>query len=28
MYVMDWNNKWTFIMTHETECGPYFIQRK
>ncbi|MEI2404948.1 hypothetical protein [Niallia taxi] len=25
---MDWNNKWTFIMTHETECGPYFIQRK
>ncbi|TRZ39147.1 DUF4275 family protein [Niallia circulans] len=28
MYVMDWNNKWTFIMTHERECGPYFIQRK
>ncbi|QFT89592.1 hypothetical protein FIU87_13105 [Bacillus sp. THAF10] len=27
MYVMDWNNKWTFIMTHEKECGPYFIRR-
>lgn len=28
MYVMDWNNEWTIIMTHETNCGPYFIQRK
>ncbi|MDK8640997.1 DUF4275 family protein [Niallia taxi] len=28
MYVMDWNNEWTFNMTHETNCGPYFIQRK
>ncbi|AST90003.1 atp synthase f1 subunit delta [Sutcliffiella cohnii] len=25
MYVMDWNGQWTFIMTHESECGPYFI---
>lgn len=27
MYVMDWNYRWTFIMTHESECGPYFIHR-
>lgn len=27
LYVMDWNYRWTFIMTHEPECGPYFIQR-
>ncbi|MBG9822489.1 DUF4275 family protein [Bacillus safensis] len=26
MYVMDWNEKWTFVMTHETDYGPYFIQ--
>ncbi|KPB05961.1 DUF4275 family protein [Bacillus sp. CHD6a] len=25
IYVMDWDKKWTFIMTHEGECGPYFI---
>lgn len=27
MYIMDWNCKWTFIMTHESELGPYFIQK-
>ncbi|WP_212963858.1 DUF4275 family protein [Siminovitchia fordii] len=29
IYVMDWNNGWTFVMTHETESGigPYFIQK-
>lgn len=26
MYVMDWDEHWTFVMTHETACGPYFIQ--
>ncbi|MGG3130254.1 DUF4275 family protein [Bacillus pumilus] len=26
MYVMDWNKKWTFVMTHETDYGPYFIR--
>ncbi|MFC5734681.1 DUF4275 family protein [Cytobacillus gottheilii] len=26
LYVMDWKGKWTFVMTHEPECGPYFIQ--
>ncbi|WP_144483939.1 DUF4275 family protein [Bacillus pumilus] len=26
MYVMDWSEKWTFVMTHETDYGPYFIQ--
>ncbi|TYS69943.1 DUF4275 family protein [Sutcliffiella horikoshii] len=26
IYIMDWNSKWTFIMTHESKCGPYFIQ--
>lgn len=26
MYVMDWNEKWTFVMTHETDYGPYFIR--
>ncbi|WP_046180978.1 DUF4275 family protein [Domibacillus tundrae] len=26
LYVMDWNFKWTFIMTHESDCGPYFLQ--
>ncbi|ART75058.1 atp synthase f1 subunit delta [Sutcliffiella horikoshii] len=25
IYVMDWEKKWTFMMTHERECGPYFI---
>ncbi|MCM3618329.1 DUF4275 family protein [Sutcliffiella horikoshii] len=25
VYVMDWEKKWTFIMTHEKQCGPYFI---
>lgn len=27
IYVMDWERKWTFMMTHEEECGPYFISR-
>ncbi|MCG7333791.1 DUF4275 family protein [Sporosarcina sp. ACRSM] len=27
IYVMDWELKWTFMMTHEEECGPYFISR-
>lgn len=27
IYIMDWDRKWTFILTHEEECGPYFIQR-
>lgn len=27
IYVMDWDSKWTFIMTHESECGPYFFQK-
>ncbi|MGX9291307.1 DUF4275 family protein [Bacillus sp. A015] len=27
MYVMDWEENWTFVMTHETDCGPYFIQK-
>ncbi|MFS3913130.1 DUF4275 family protein [Bacillus australimaris] len=26
LYVMDWHEKWTFVMTHETDYGPYFIQ--
>lgn len=24
IYVMDWECNWTFMMTHETDCGPYF----
>ncbi|SES13687.1 DUF4275 family protein [Psychrobacillus sp. OK032] len=28
IYIMDWKGKWTFIMTHETEFGPYFIQKE
>lgn len=27
MYVMDWESKWTFIMTHQSDFGPYFIER-
>ncbi|MGZ4160416.1 MAG: DUF4275 family protein [Neobacillus sp.] len=27
IYIMDWNIKWTFIMTHEPDFGPYFIQK-
>lgn len=29
IYIMDWDNKWTFIITHETDIGlgPYFIQK-
>jgi len=29
IYVMDWDKKWTFMLTHETELGlgPYFIQK-
>ena len=26
MYVMDDDRTWTFIMTHEEQCGPYFLQ--
>jgi hypothetical protein len=26
LYVMDMDLKWTFIMTHEEQCGPYFIE--
>ncbi|WP_413367637.1 DUF4275 family protein [Lysinibacillus sp. 3P01SB] len=26
IYVMDDKLKWTFIMTHEEQCGPYFIK--
>lgn len=28
IYIMDWDRKWTFMMTHETEfgIGPYFIK--
>jgi hypothetical protein len=28
IYIMEWEGNWTFIMTHETECGPYFIQKE
>jgi hypothetical protein len=27
IYIMDWEKKWTFIMTHETDFGPYFIRK-
>ncbi|RTQ87630.1 DUF4275 family protein [Lysinibacillus telephonicus] len=27
IYIMDWNYKWTFIITHESDLGPYFIQK-
>ena len=28
IYVMDWENNWTFMITHENGwIGPYFIQR-
>lgn len=31
MYIMDWENKWTFIITHENvshdSLGPYFIEK-
>lgn len=27
IYVMDSENNWTFIITHETGLGPYFIQK-
>jgi hypothetical protein len=29
LYVMDWDNKWTFMITHESDygIGPYFIQK-
>jgi hypothetical protein len=26
IYIMDKEYKWTFVMTHEIACGPYFIQ--
>lgn len=29
IYILDWDNRWTFIITHETDLGlgPYFIQK-
>jgi hypothetical protein len=29
IYIMDWDKKWTFIITHETAhgIGPYFIRK-
>jgi hypothetical protein len=29
IYIMDWENKWTFVITHETDLGigPYFIMK-
>lgn len=27
IYVMDWEQNWTFMMTHEELCGPYFISK-
>jgi len=27
IYVMDWDGQWTFMMTHERQCGPYFIRK-
>ncbi len=27
MYVLDWDNGWSFILTHESEIGPFFIKR-
>lgn len=26
VYVMDWNGKWTFMITHEREYGPYYFK--
>ena len=26
IYIMDLNNKWTYIHTHESDCGPYFYE--
>ena len=26
LYAMDDDYSWTFIMTHEEQCGPYFLQ--
>lgn len=26
IYVIDLSNKWTYIHTHESDCGPYFYQ--
>ncbi|WP_226671600.1 DUF4275 family protein [Metabacillus litoralis] len=28
IYIMDWDKKWSFVMTHESECGPYFISEE
>lgn len=25
LYVMDWFGRWTFVLTHEPACGPYFF---
>ena len=28
LYVMDWSGRWTFVLTHEPDCGPYFYERQ
>ncbi len=28
IYIMDANLQWTYIHTHEIQCGPYFVQNK
>ena len=28
VYVVDKDFKWTYIKTHESMCGPYFMKRK
>ena len=28
IYVVDWEYEWTFMMTHESEYGPYLIQKE
>lgn len=27
LYVLDWEGKWTFMITHEEDLRPYFIQK-
>ncbi len=28
IYIFDMNNKWTYVHTHEIDCGPYFYRIK
>lgn len=28
VYIFDANGKWTYVRTHESDCGPYFLCRK